>query len=63
MGTTHGTKYVSYTGTDCSICILNDEGADADVNEQNLMSNDWTKVTEMLTDKDAVIHSFESINK
>ncbi|SDF39360.1 hypothetical protein SAMN04488542_11032 [Fontibacillus panacisegetis] len=63
VGTSQSIKYVSYTGTDCSICILNDTVVDADVNEQNLMSNDWTKVTEMLTDKDAVIHSFESINK
>lgn len=62
VGTTHGTKYVSFTGTDCSICTLKDEETEADSNELELMKADWQKVSMMMDEKETVLKSFQSID-
>lgn len=62
VGTTHGTKYVSYTGTDCSICTLKDEETETDSNELELMKADWQKVSAMMDEKETVLKSFQSID-
>lgn len=62
VGTTHGTKYVSYTGTDCSICTLKDEETETDSNELELMKADWQKVSKMMDEKETVLKSFQSLD-
>ncbi|WP_379317915.1 hypothetical protein [Paenibacillus puldeungensis] len=62
VGTAHGTKYISYTGTDCSICILKDEETEADSKELDLLKADWQKVSTMLDEKETVLKTFQSVD-
>lgn len=58
IGTIEGYKFYSYTGTDCSMCILKDETMDYSSEELNKMNNDWEKAVVMSSEKEIVLSSF-----
>ncbi|MNZ82068.1 hypothetical protein D3C78_1007550 [compost metagenome] len=61
IGTAKGKEFVTYTGTDCSICILNDEeDSNVDNTELNLRKADWQKASKMYEDRQIVVKSFKS---
>ncbi|MOA34054.1 hypothetical protein D3C78_1554020 [compost metagenome] len=63
LGVVNGTEFVSFTGTDCSYCIVADyELEDIEPAEADLMKKDWEKVSRMIEEKDLVLSTFQAID-
>lgn len=63
IGSVGSTRFVAYTGTDCSICILNGNNDEVDEQEKSLLNQDWQMASMMFEERSKVFDTFSELKK
>lgn len=63
IGSVGSTRFVAYTGTDCSICILNENDDDVDEQEKSLLNQDWQMASMIFEERSKVFDTFSELKK
>ncbi|MNO22099.1 hypothetical protein D3C76_118760 [compost metagenome] len=61
IGSVGSTRFVSYTGTDCSICILIENDDEVDKQEESLLKQDWQMASMIFEERSKVFDSFSEL--